>query len=169
MYLTNSTSSSPANWPALRIRPDASLQRVQAKWTPVRVKKTREYKNLEHFHISMKREKAPEIKVLIQALAICLNIAPADLMSRQVSRQPFNRHLVRLRHFAIYLSHVALGLSQRLTGRLFARDRTTVRYICARMENLRDDPRIDRMLSAIEAAVLAFTAAFFGQTRQVQS
>ena len=32
----------------------AVLERFQAKWTPVRVKKTREYKNLEHFHVSTK-------------------------------------------------------------------------------------------------------------------
>ena len=110
------------------------------------------------------RDELQKIKILMQALTVCLGIPPADLEPRQVSRRA-----IRQRHFAIYLSHVALGLSQRLTGRLFARDRTTVRYICARVENLRDDPRIDRMLSAIEAAVLAFTTTFFGPTRQVQS
>jgi hypothetical protein len=33
-------------------------EHFQAKWTPVRVKKMRENKNLEHFHVSMKRENA---------------------------------------------------------------------------------------------------------------
>ena len=35
------------------------LARFQAKWMAVRVKKTRQNKNLEFFHVSMKREKAP--------------------------------------------------------------------------------------------------------------
>ena len=32
------------------------LERFQAKWMTVRVKKTREYKNLDHFHVSTKHE-----------------------------------------------------------------------------------------------------------------
>jgi hypothetical protein len=34
------------------------LERFQAKWMPVRVKKTRKNKKLEHFHVSMKYENA---------------------------------------------------------------------------------------------------------------
>ena len=36
------------------------LARFQAKWMAVRVKKTRQNKNLEFFHVSTKREKAPD-------------------------------------------------------------------------------------------------------------
>ncbi len=67
---------------------------------------------------------------------------------------------VSLRHLAIYLGHVVLGLSQRLIGKAFHRDRSTVRYICARIEDFRDVKSFDRMLDAIEAAVLAFIRAF---------
>ncbi len=76
---------------------------------------------------------------------------------------------MRARHFAIYLSHVGFGLSQKVAGELFNRDRTTVRYTCARVENLRDDPRIDRMLDALLAAALAFTFSFFSSISEPQS
>ncbi len=68
--------------------------------------------------------------------------------------------IVTLRHLAIYLGHVTFGLSQKMVARLFGRDRTTVRYICARIEDLRDDRNLDRMLDAIEAAVCAFLRAY---------
>jgi hypothetical protein len=40
------------------------IEHFQAKWTPVRVKKMRENKKLEPFHVSMKHEKALDMKML---------------------------------------------------------------------------------------------------------
>jgi len=67
-------------------------------------------------------------------------------------------------HLVIYLGHVSLGLSQRLLARAFERDRATVRYICARIEDFRDIKSFDRMLDVIEAAAMAFIRAFYIQS-----
>ena len=57
------------------------------------------------------------------------------------------------RQIAMYLSHVACGQSLTDVGRIFARDRTTVAHACARIEDLRDDRRFDRVLDLLEAIV----------------
>ncbi|MEZ5923890.1 MAG: helix-turn-helix domain-containing protein [Hyphomicrobiaceae bacterium] len=55
------------------------------------------------------------------------------------------------RQVAMYLTHVAGGLSLSEVGRIFNRDRTTVAYACLIIEDRRDDPRLDRALEMIEA------------------
>ena len=54
------------------------------------------------------------------------------------------------RQSAMYLAHVALGLSYTDVGRTFGRDRTTAAHACRRVEDRREDPRIDAMLAALE-------------------
>lgn len=58
------------------------------------------------------------------------------------------------RQMAMYLTHVAFGLTFVEVGRVFGRDRTTVAHACAAVEDLRDDPPFDRALSALESAFL---------------
>ena len=57
------------------------------------------------------------------------------------------------RQVAMYLAHVACNLSLTDVGRMFARDRTTVSYACAVIEDERDDPIFDRSLDLLEWAV----------------
>ncbi len=57
------------------------------------------------------------------------------------------------RQTAMYLAHVHLGLSLSAVGRTFGRDRTTVAHACACVEDSRDDPRFDRVLSCLETAL----------------
>jgi len=57
------------------------------------------------------------------------------------------------RQTAMYLSHVAFGLTFTETGRLFDRDRTTVAHACAVVEDLRDNPAMDRALTILETAL----------------
>ncbi len=57
------------------------------------------------------------------------------------------------RQIAMYVAHVWLGLTLTDVGRHFGRDRTTVAHACRVVEDRREDPRIDRMLSSIESAV----------------
>lgn len=59
------------------------------------------------------------------------------------------------RQVAMYLAHVACGLSLTDTGRLFGRDRTTVAHACGVIEDRRDDPLFDRALDLLEWAVPA--------------
>ncbi|MGE3247470.1 MAG: hypothetical protein AB7J19_14190, partial [Beijerinckiaceae bacterium] len=70
-------------------------------------------------------------------------------------------------HLALYLTHVVFGISQRAAGACFARERTTVRYACARMEDARDDRRLDRALDALSAALAAHAAAFSAPSKGV--
>jgi hypothetical protein len=62
------------------------------------------------------------------------------------------------RQVAMYLAHVACGLSLTDTGRLFGRDRTTVAHACGVIEDRRDDPLFDRALDLLEWAVPALTS-----------
>jgi chromosomal replication initiation ATPase DnaA len=58
------------------------------------------------------------------------------------------------RQTAMYLAHVAFSLSFSEIGALFRRDRTTVAHACRVVEDLRDDPSLDRALTIVEAALL---------------
>lgn len=59
------------------------------------------------------------------------------------------------RHLAIYLQHVVFGASLTACGAAFARDRTSVRHACARIEDRRDEPRFDRAVAHLEHGLLA--------------
>jgi len=45
-------------------------------------------------------------------------------------------------------------------GRNFGRDRTTVAHACACVEDSRDDPRFERVLLCLEAALDRWTESF---------
>lgn len=59
----------------------------------------------------------------------------------------------RARQIAMYLSHVVCGVSLSQIGKAFGRDRTTVSYACALIEDMRDDRRFDEELCALERAL----------------
>jgi len=62
------------------------------------------------------------------------------------------------RQVAMYLAHVACGLTLTDTGKLFGRDRTTVAHACGVIEDRRDDPLFDRALDLLEWAVPSLAA-----------
>jgi chromosomal replication initiation ATPase DnaA len=66
---------------------------------------------------------------------------------------------VLARQAAMYLANVAFGLSYTEISTVFRRDRTTVAHACAIIEDLRDDPVMDRTLTALEAALTASNRA----------
>ncbi len=55
--------------------------------------------------------------------------------------------LILARHVSMYLAHVSCRMSLSDVGRLYARDRTTVAYACAAIEDRRDDPKFDSALA----------------------
>ncbi len=65
------------------------------------------------------------------------------------------------RQTAMYLAHVHLGLSLSQVGRNFGRDRTTVAHACAQVEDSRDDPKVERVLACLEAALDRWLQGFF--------
>jgi chromosomal replication initiation ATPase DnaA len=59
------------------------------------------------------------------------------------------------RQTAMYLAHVAFGLSLTDIGELFSRDRTTVAHACRVVEELRDDPVMDEALAVLETTLIS--------------
>lgn len=74
------------------------------------------------------------------------NVATELLVNRNRGSLP----IARARQLAMYLSHVVLRRSLLEIGEAFGRDRTTVSYACALIEDLRDDPRFDDEVTALE-------------------
>jgi chromosomal replication initiation ATPase DnaA len=66
------------------------------------------------------------------------------------------------RQVAMYLSHVAGGLSLGEVGTLYERDRTTVAHACAVVEDARDNALLDRSLSFLEFGLSAAFATAGG-------
>ena len=57
------------------------------------------------------------------------------------------------RQTAMYLAHVHFGLTLSQVGRNFGRDRTTVAHACARVEDSRDDPHFEQVITCLEATL----------------
>jgi chromosomal replication initiation ATPase DnaA len=72
---------------------------------------------------------------------------------RGVARTAFARQV------AIYLNHTRLGLNYAEAASPFGRDRTTAAHACRRVEDRREDPRIDAIVDVLERAVSAWTGA----------
>ncbi len=75
-------------------------------------------------------------------------IAPDALRGRTRG----DRRTALARQTAMYVAHVGLGLTRAETGRMFARDRSTVAHACRIIEERRDDPMLDLVLMAVENA-----------------
>ena len=90
--------------------------------------------------------------MLEQAVARVFMVASADLWSetRGCPRVAFARQV------AMYLAHVAWGLTLTEVGHVFSRDRTTVAHACGVVEDSRDDPVLDRSLELLEGVLRAF-------------
>jgi chromosomal replication initiation ATPase DnaA len=88
-------------------------------------------------------------EVLEQIVSGVFTVRSVDLWSgtRGRPRAAFARQV------AMYLAHVAWGLSLTEVGQVFARDRTTVAYACCRVEDLRDDAAFDRSLELLEGVL----------------
>jgi hypothetical protein len=90
---------------------------------------------------------------------------PAILGSMpRFAENPRNRKQEGWNHFhiAIYLTNVVFAVSQRLTGLAFDRDRTTIRYASARIEDARDDRKLDYALDVLTAALAVHASAISG-------
>jgi chromosomal replication initiation ATPase DnaA len=88
-------------------------------------------------------------EILDQAVLRVFMVASDDLWShtRGCPRAAFARQV------AMYLAHVTCGLSLTEVGQLFVRDRTTVAHACGLIEDLRDDPVLDRSLDLLEGVL----------------
>jgi hypothetical protein len=82
-------------------------------------------------------------------VAHAFQIAVSDL--RQPTR--CRADIALARQAAMYLANIAGGVSLSDVARGFGRDRSTVAHACGRIEDWRDDPRVDRSLALLESAL----------------
>lgn len=96
----------------------------------------------------------PIRKIIDRAMAHVFAVAEADLYkpSRGKARVALARQV------AMYVAHVACGLSFTEIGQLFERDRTTVAHACGVIEDRREDPVFDRALDLLGWVVPAMLA-----------
>ena len=93
--------------------------------------------------------------MLEQAVSRVFMVASADLWSGTRGRP----RVAFARQVAMYLAHVAWGLTLTEVGQVFARDRTTVAHACGLVEDSRDDPVLDRSLELLEGVLRSFSPA----------
>ena len=92
----------------------------------------------------------------IVAAALGISVAEIRAKSRGRAAAAFARQT------AMYLAHVNLGLDLSRVGTHFGRDRTTVAHACARVEDSRDNPKFERVVACLEAALERWRRGFLG-------
>ncbi|CAM5770684.1 chromosomal replication initiator DnaA [Bosea minatitlanensis] len=110
----------------------------------------------------MALQEAAGARLAEMAVAAAAGIPSRKLRAFNRGRRP----VARARQRAMYLAHVAFGLTLSRVGVCFGRDRTTVRHACALVEDSRDDPRCELGLSALEAALLAIRSSLSGAPQE---
>jgi len=90
-----------------------------------------------------------DVTAIASAAAFAVSVGEIGAASRRSS------YVALARQSAMYLAHVAFGLSLSDVGRAFGRDRTTAAHACRLIEERRDDPSVDALLSALEGACVA--------------
>lgn len=60
------------------------------------------------------------------------------------------------RQVAMYVAHVAMGISLNQVAQNFGRDRTTARHACRVVEDRRDEPAFDERMRGVESALSMF-------------
>jgi len=93
--------------------------------------------------------------LLEEAVAAAFAVPVDDVRAPSRSRAD----VALARQCAMYLANVALGANCDKVGRLFHRDRKTVSYACRRVELLRDDPVVDRLLDMLEEVCIDLARA----------
>jgi chromosomal replication initiation ATPase DnaA len=92
-------------------------------------------------------------EMLEQAVSRVFMVGRDDLWSGTRGRP----HVAFARQVAMYLAHVAWGLTLTDVGHHFSRDRTTVAHACGLIEDSRDDPMLDRSLELLEGVLRTFS------------
>lgn len=97
--------------------------------------------------IRRREERCLEIcEAMIDLAAALFNVSSREL--RRPGRAA--AAVARVRQIAMYVTHVALGLSMNEIGRGFGRDRTTVLHACHLVEDMRDEVEFDRIVHMVE-------------------
>ena len=92
------------------------------------------------------RGAAPVINALVSA-AFAVRVCDLRASTRR------GADVALARQIAMYLAHTAIGMSYAEVGRAFVRDRTTVAHACRLIEERRERPLLQAMLSELECAL----------------
>ena len=82
--------------------------------------------------------------------AFCLSI-DHDLLAPDRG----STRVAQARQIAMYLTHIAFGMSLHRVASAFGRDRSTVAHACHVVEDRRDDHQLDQILDQLELALKA--------------
>lgn len=94
-------------------------------------------------------------RVVEQAVAMAFQVPLRELRARTRRRA----QIAFARQVAMYMAHVAYGLTLTEVGILFTRDRTTVAHACGIVEDRRDDPLFDIFLDHLEISIIRLANA----------
>jgi hypothetical protein len=90
-----------------------------------------------------------DVAAIATAAAFAVPVGELQATTRRSSYVAFARQS------AMYLSHVAFGVTLSEVGRAFGRDRTTAAHACRLIEDRRDDPAVNAVLGSLENACCA--------------
>lgn len=91
-----------------------------------------------------------DCRLVVRAVAAATGVRYCEFFAR--SRLRLQKAYAR--QLAMYLCHTLLGLTMTQVGQFFGRDRTTVAYACAQIEDTRDEGGpADLRIQAIEEEV----------------
>ena len=97
-----------------------------------------------------RHEKNVEIcEALIDMLSAYFGVSGTELRSAMRCR----REVAQVRQLGMYLAHTSFGMVMGEVAVGFSRERTTVMYACHLVEDRRDDPDYDAVVSALEKLV----------------
>ncbi|MEI9995749.1 MAG: helix-turn-helix domain-containing protein [Rhizomicrobium sp.] len=98
-----------------------------------------------------RQDAAPQLRAgmtqLVVAHAYGVPLDAIRARSRGVGRA------ARARQIAMYLTHVVFSMTMADVARGFGRDRSTARHAIQRVEELREDPELNRTLGWLEATL----------------
>lgn len=94
--------------------------------------------------ISETQQRQADLARQMVALAFGVPAPELSAATRRRARVAFARQV------AMYLTHIAYSMPLAHVGAAFGRDRTTASHACRLVEERRDDPRLDTLLTALE-------------------
>jgi chromosomal replication initiation ATPase DnaA len=86
---------------------------------------------------------------IAEVVSASLEVELSEILSARRCRKGVSR----ARQISMYLAHTVYEIPMRRIARAYGRDRTTVSYACRVIEEMRDEPRFDAVVGAIEAAL----------------
>lgn len=106
--------------------------------------------------VAFARRGTDRAAAFIAALVAQRRGVPLELLLHRHRCRP---EIAEARMLAMYLTHVLLGRTYSEVGEFFGRDRTTVAHACARIEDLRDEPRFEDEVASFEQMIGAVAAS----------